>query len=221
MVSYARNMAKHRYIKYIKRVKWIIIPFLLSIIVVLSGLASYLIIYSGRVYPNINVAEVSLSGYKLNDSISVLSVKTEVPTSLTLTYQDQTFEIAESDINLSYNFTSSAIAAYSYTRTGNLFTDLVRRLNLLFHPKNFNLVINFDNSELTKIVSIISGQISIDPIEPTVTVVNGQIVINKGSAGKEVDQDKLVALIENSFVTNDSSNIEISVSIVDDSLNQT
>jgi vancomycin resistance protein YoaR len=213
-------MAKHRYIKYIKRVKWIIIPFLLSIIIVLSGLTSYLIIYSGRVYPNINVAEVSLSGYKLNDSISVLSVKTEVPTSLTLTYQDQTFEVAGSNINLSYDFTASAKAAYDYTRTGNLSIDLIRRIGLFLHPVNLNLIVNLDDSRLIKIVSVISGQISVDPIEPSIALVNNQITINKGAPGKEVDQETLVSLVKKSFTSNGSSNIEIPVNTIDDSLTQ-
>lgn len=200
--------------------KNILVIFLLFIIVVLSGLASYLIIYYERVYPNINVNGVSLSGYKLHDSISVLSAKTSVPTNLTLTYNDQTFNVEASDINLFIDFTSSGVAAYSYTRTGNLFTDLVRKINLLFHPLDLSLVTNFDNSELTKIVSVISGQISVDPIEPSIIVTNNQITINKGAAGKEVDQEKLMSLITKAFTSNDSGALEIPVQTVDNSLTQ-
>jgi len=202
------------------KAKHIIIFSLLFIIVVLSGIASYLIVYSGRVYPGISVTEVFISGYKLNDSISVLSANTQPPTSLTLTYQDQTFEIAGSEINLSYDFTASAKAAYDYTRTGNLCTDFERRISLLFRPVNLNLIVNIDSSELTKIISVISGQISVDPIEPSITLTNNQIIINKGAQGKEVDQETLASLIKKSFTLNGSSNIEIPVSVIDNSLTQ-
>jgi vancomycin resistance protein YoaR len=208
MVSYALVMAKH-----------IIIISLLFIIVVLSGLASYLIIYSGRVYPNTYVAGVSLSGYKLNDSISVLSAKAQIPTNLTLTYQGQTFEVASTDINLFVDYASSATAAYSYTRTGNLFTDLTTRISLLFRPINLNLVTNYDGSALTKIVSVLSGQISIDPVEPSITLINNQINVDIGKPGKEVDQEALANLIKEYFTSNSSSYIEIPVNAVDDSLN--
>jgi vancomycin resistance protein YoaR len=201
--------------------KHIIIISLLFIIVVLSGLASYLIIYSGRVYPNTYVAGISLSGYKLNDSISVLSAKTQVPTNLTLTYQGQTFEVAATDINLFVDYVSSATNAYNYARTGNLFTDLVKRIDLLFHPLNLNLTTNYDSSALTKIVSVLSGQISQDPVEPSVTLINNQINVDIGKPGKEVDQEVLANLIEKSFTLNGSSNIEIPVNAVDDSLNPT
>ncbi|EKE13490.1 MAG: VanW family protein [uncultured bacterium] len=190
------------------------------ILIVLAGILSYLIVYNGKIYPNISVAGIKVGGIISSEASGILSKNTITPSELTLTYQDQVFKIKTDDINLSYDFPASANRVFEFTRTGNILYDLENRIRLLFYPKNFGLVTNISSDKLAKTVSIIAGQISIDPINPGISKVNGSIVVNRGSPGKEVDQERLTSDIVQSLSVGSASQISIPVDNVDNTLNE-
>lgn len=190
------------------------------ILIILTGALSYLIAYNGKIYPNLSVAGVLVAGNTLENTSAVLSKNIVTPSEITLIYQDQVFEIKASDIELSYNFSASAAKAYEFTRTGNVFYDFENRARLLFYPKNLELVISINNDKLAKIVSIIAGQISIDPVNPSISKTNDGISINKGLAGKEVNQEKLMNDIAQNLSLAVGEQIPIPVDNIDNTLNE-
>ena len=204
--------------KYLLRV---IIGLAVFILIILAGAFAYVAAYSGKVYPNSSIAGVSVAGKNPQEAFTVLSKYVSVPPEITLNYQDQIFKIKSSDIKLSYDLSASVQNAYEFTRGGDIFNDFEKRIKLFFYPNNFNLVTSFDESMLKKIVSIIAGQISIDSVDPSVSKVNGSILVNKGSAGKEVNQDKLISAIINNLAQNRKEEITVPVEDVDNTLNDT
>ncbi|KKS17719.1 MAG: VanW family protein [Candidatus Woesebacteria bacterium GW2011_GWA1_41_7] len=204
--------------KYLLRV---IIGLAVFILIILAGAFAYVAAYSGKVYPNSSIAGVSVAGKNPQEAFTVLSKYVSVPPEITLNYQDQIFKIKSSDIKLSYDLSASVQNAYEFTRGGDIFNDFEKRIKLFFYPNNFNLVTSFDEDMLKKIVSIIAGQISIDSVDPSVSKVNGSILVNKGSAGKEVNQDKLISAIINNLAQNRKEGITVPVEDVDNTLNDT
>ena len=61
------------------------------ILIVLAGILSYLIVYNGKIYPNISVAGIKVGGIISSEASGILSKNTITPSELTLTYQDQVF----------------------------------------------------------------------------------------------------------------------------------
>ena len=204
--------------KYLLRV---IIGLAVFILIILAGAFAYVAAYSGKVYPNSSIAGVSVAGKNPQEAFTVLSKYVSVPPEITLNYQDQIFKIKSSDIKLSYDLSASVQNAYEFTRGGDIFNDFEKRIKLFFYPNNFNLVTSFDEDMLKKIVSIIAGQISIDSVDPSISKVNGSILVNKGSAGKEVNQDKLISAIINNLAQNRKEEITVPVEDVDNTLNDT
>ena len=204
--------------KYLLRV---IIGLAVFLLIILAGAFAYVAAYSGKVYPNSSIAGVSVAGKNPQEAFTVLSKYVSVPPEITLNYQDQIFKIKSSDIKLSYDLSASVQNAYEFTRGGDIFNDFEKRIKLFFYPNNFNLVTSFDEDMLKKIVSIIAGQISIDSVDPSVSKVNGSILVNKGSAGKEVNQDKLISAIINNLAQNRKEGITVPVEDVDNTLNDT
>ena len=204
--------------KYLLRV---IIGLAVFLLIILAGAFAYVAAYSGKVYPNSSIAGVSVAGKNPQEAFTVLSKYVSVPPEITLNYQDQIFIIKSSDIKLSYDLSASVQNAYEFTRGGDIFNDFEKRIKLFFYPNNFNLVTSFDEDMLKKIVSIIAGQISIDSVDPSVSKVNGSILVNKGSAGKEVNQDKLISAIINNLAQNRKEGITVPVEDVDNTLNDT
>ncbi len=190
------------------------------VLIILAGALSYLIAYNGKVYPNLSVAGVPMAGNTLEGASVVLSKNIVAPSEIALIYQDQAFEIKTSDIELSYNFSASAAKAYEFTRTGNIFYDFENRAKLLFYPKNLKLVASVNNDKLAKIVSIIAGQISIDPVDPSITKTNDGISVNKGLAGKEVNREKLMNDILQNLSLAAGGQIPIPVDTIDNTLNE-
>jgi len=188
--------------------------------IILGAFAAYFTAFSGKIYPNTAVAGVSLSGKTLGDATQLLSRAVQPPKTLKLSYQDRQFEIKTADIGLGYDFAASAKNAFSYTRTGNFFSDLVNRIYVLFQPTNLTLATNIDGNKLDKILSVISGQVSVNPVEPSIKLSGGKVIIDKGTAGYEVDQDALKKTIETNLSMAKSDEIQIPVNVVDDTLNQ-
>jgi len=204
--------------KYLLRV---IIGLAVFLLIILAGAFAYVAAYSGKVYPNSSIAGISVAGKNPQEAFTVLSKYVSVPPEIILNYQDQIFKIKSSDIKLSYDLSASVQNAYEFTRGGDIFNDFEKRIKLFFYPNNFNLVTSFDEDMLKKIVSIIAGQISIDSVDPSVSKVNGSILVNKGSAGKEVNQDKLISAIINNLAQNRKEEITVPVEDVDNTLNDT
>lgn len=188
-------------------------------LILISLYVSYFLSYNNKIYPNSTVAGVSVSGRTKEEAKLILEKNVSVPEKIVLNYQDQAFEIKTKDIDLAYDYDASISNVYDFTRTGNVFNYSKNRMALLFSPKNFELIFSINNDKLSKIVSILAGQISIDAVDPSVDKANGKVVVNKGSAGKEVNQEKLTAAIIYALSNNDLSQIQIPVDEIDNTLN--
>ncbi len=193
----------------------------LSLITAILGVfAIYFLLFTGKVYPNTSVAGVEIGGLSVNEATTFLSSNINVPQKIQLTDAGQTFNIDTKNIDFSYNFTYSVQRAFNLTRTGNFFYDISERINLLFKPINIGLAVNLDEGKLDKIISVISGQVSKDPVEPSITPTNGAITIDKGAAGTEVDSITLRAVIGENLSLVRTGDIEIPINAVDHTLSQ-
>lgn len=193
------------------------------LILIFGAFLLYGLKYSSKIYPNINIAGLNLSNKNIQEASDYLSQNIKAPEKITLTYQNQNIDIKTKDIGFSYDFQASANRAHDYTRTGNIILDWTNRLKLIYSPINFGLITKFDEERLSKVISIIAGQNSTEPVKPSIKLVNGKIEVNKGTAGSEVDQIELRNLIgyNLSFRIDkniENKNIEIPVNKVDESL---
>lgn len=187
-------------------------------LVLFAGLTSYFISYSGKIYPNIYVGGINISGNNYDDAFSIISEKINVPNEIVLKYQDQKFLIKITDIAFSYNLSGSVNHAYNLVRTGNFLQDASARILLLLTNKNLDLIYNLDSVKLNDSISLISKQIAVAPIEPSISINGTDITVNKGSKGEEIDNGLLLNLIENNLASNNWSEIIIPVKIIDPTL---
>lgn len=200
------------------KVKGVLLVILLLITTILGAIAIYYLLYTGKVYPGIKVSGVDVGGQSPKNAAIILSSNIKTPQELHLIAQGQSFNIKTKDIELSYEFTESSERVYNYTRTGNFLYDLSNRIELLIYPKNFGLITYLNNDKLIKIISVISGQISVDPVEPSIKLVNGNVEIEKGIPGNEVNQEALRAEIGEELSFSKNEDIKIPIIIIDHSL---
>jgi vancomycin resistance protein YoaR len=189
-------------------------------VLVFGTFTAYCLLFTGKIYPNTSIAGVEIGSLSTKDAATALSLNINVPQRIQLVGAGQVFDINTKDFDLSYDYASSVQNAFGLARTGNFLFDLSERLNDLFRHKNIALVIKLNAEKLDKIISVVSGQISEDPIEPSIVLANGNIIVNKGAPGTEVDTKSLnTEILESlSFIKNED--IEIPINSIDHSLNQ-
>lgn len=190
----------------------------LLLIIFFGGLLSYGIKYSEKIYPNLSIVNIDLSGKSISEANTLLSQNVKVPEKIKLIGPNQSTDLNTKDIELSYDFEASTQRAFNYIRTGNLVYDWFHRIKLLNSPTNFGLIAKVNEEKLSKIISVVAGQNSIEAVEPSIKLVNGNVQVNKGSAGSEVDQTALRLKIGDNLSKAVESDIEIPINKIDNSL---
>ena len=175
-------------------------------------------VFVGRIFFGISVAGINISRNTPEKAAAILFERIKLPEKIILKSGDLSFEIASPEIDLTYDLEASTRRAYEATRTGNVLFDLSKRLKLIFSPENFGLFLKFNEEKLQKQLSIIAGQIAIEPVFPSVKIVSSKIIVDKGQAGNEMDTKLLRALIGKSLAFAKDDEIEIPVKEIDPSL---
>ncbi|MEK7550520.1 MAG: VanW family protein [Patescibacteria group bacterium] len=171
----------------------------------------YNLIYLGTIYPNIYVAGINLGGMKPEVATQVLIEKIKPVENIKLVGPENSFDLKATDIDVSYDFAATAQRVYELTRTGNILYDLQQKIELLMRQKHVGLSTRLNEEKLSKVISVISEQISIEPVNPSVKIINGDLIVNKGISGTEVDSVELRANIGRSLSFNKNSDIQIQV----------
>lgn len=191
---------------------------LLFLLLVLSPIAVYHLLYKGLIYPNISIAGVDVGEETQQDAASKLTGSIKLPVKITLKTAEKSFDIKSNDIDLSYDFNASVGKAYNFVRTGNFFYDSLERFKLIDEPKKFGLSVIINEEKLQKIISIVAGQISVDPIEASVKLKNGEIVVNPGVKGTGLNEILLRSQIGEALSNAKDAEIEIPTTVIDHTL---
>ena len=178
----------------------------------------YFFKYKDKIYPNIKVAGINLGGFDILTANKVLSEETKKIEKIKIIGQNQTYNLDLKNIDFSYDIEGTVQRAYNYTRSGNFFYDASKRFTLLKTNFNFGLSTNINEDKLSKFISIVSGQNSIEATNPSIEITNGAVVVNTGTPGVEVDQNQLRALIGKNLTYSNEENIIVPTNLVDNSL---
>lgn len=206
--------------KHIKRgIHLLRIPIFIVILLVIA-ITTDLVVNRDFIYPNISVAGNDLTRTTLNDASGILESKISGVNEIKISGNDGVYTLKTQDIKMEYDINASTQRAYNLTRSGNIIFDLSKKIELLKSPVNMGLIVNYDESELDKFVSIVAGQEGTEPVYPTIKLSGGKITIEKGKPGKEVDTELLKALIGKNIAYGSNEEIKIPLSIVDPSLTQ-
>ncbi|OGM19396.1 hypothetical protein A2685_01925 [Candidatus Woesebacteria bacterium RIFCSPHIGHO2_01_FULL_37_10] len=177
-------------------------------------------LYYGKIFPGIYIADISVGGLSLDEATEKLRGSISMSNTLTLTSKNQNFEIPLSDLEFTYDYSGSAHKAYDIVRTGNFYIDQKERLELLYAGKNIKLQYKIKEDKLDEHLSIIAGQIATEPVLPSIKLVNGQIIIDKGSPGEDIEFEKLKMSILDNLTNGNNVSLQIPIAKIDKSLKQ-
>jgi vancomycin resistance protein YoaR len=196
------------------------ISILSLLLLILVAVTIYNLSFSGKIYPGITVAGISVARLSPRQAELVLSESVRAPEELQLLAEGQTTKIPTSSLFLDYDFSASAQEAYFYYRTGNIFIDIYQSLLAPTKRVNLPLTVKLDEEALSRALSVISEEVSIEPIYPSVKYSNGDILVEKGSPGSKLNTllARQEILRKLSFL--DSSPISLNITAVDPTISE-
>lgn len=175
--------------------------------------------FIGKIYPGVYINDVYVGGLRVNQALSLLSDQA-VPEKVILKTENQTFELETKTFGAKYDFEKTGERAYGIYRTGNIVFDFWDRTVSLFKKKKIGLELVLSEGELEKTLSQVSGSIYIEPVQPHVGVVSGEVFVERGRAGIDLDKKLLRAQIGAHLSTNSSEAIQLPVFSIDPSLTE-
>ena len=176
------------------------------------------LVFWNKIHPGISIAGVLVGSQNSEESLQSLSTQIKIPEKIVLEANGQSFEILTETLNLSYDYEASINRAYHVFRSGNWIHDLSNQYLALIRSKNLGLITNIDEESLNESLSVIAGQVTIDPINPSVKISSGEIMIDSGSPGTDIDLKILKARVEQALSFTNQPEISIDLIRVDPSL---
>jgi vancomycin resistance protein YoaR len=201
-----------------KKARKYLLLFLTSILFPIILLITFNLYFWGKNYPNTSIVQVSVGSLTPEQTIKKLSSNTFLYEKLTLTTDEQTFEIPLEAIDFSYDFEKSANAAYHLHRSGNILLDQLSRLTSLYKQEKIGLRININEEKLGENLSVIAGQVLIEPVYPSVKLVDDEVFIDNGSEGQDVNLKMLRVKIGQNLTHAENAPITIPVVKIDPAL---
>ncbi|HHW47917.1 MAG TPA: hypothetical protein GXX14_04770, partial [Clostridiaceae bacterium] len=188
-------------VEYIKQKKWkialIMLPLAFAVILSLTVIS---ILRSNVIYDGIFIEGVDVSGLSIDDArfavVSVLNRKYQDEI-VTLKYGNSQWNFRLSDISYKFRINEALEKAFMVGRSGDILTRFVTILKTKKNKEYIQLETEFDKSRLAEILGNIKKQIDREGKNAFITFDKGKINIEREIAGKLLDIDINIKLIEN------------------------
>jgi len=158
----------------------------------------YYLYFSKRVYPGVSINNINISLLTKEEVLFKLkAAQLDKLNNIVLKVDGFDFFVSGETINLNYDLQQTANKALLAKRfDNNIKTFFLSPFNV--ENQKLALSISFDAA---KLISVIAGQVEIDPIVPSVQKRGEYFVVEKGVVGKSIDKERLKQLIISSFAT--------------------
>ena len=209
-----------------KKKKIIIITIIISIIVlagILSTVFALVNSKSDKVLSGITINNIEVGG-KTKEEIKTLleeKINAKKAEDVVVKTNQQTADggeykgiISFEQLQLNYKLDEAIDKAYNVGRDSNIFIDNFNIIKNYFVKNNIEIPFEYANDELTKQIDTINGQIPGAVVESSYDIdkEESELVITRGKAGLEVDEETLKQEVENEIKNVESTEKEIQIS---------
>lgn len=150
----------------------------------------YQLWYSDRIYPGVSMLGMDLGGLTPREAEEVISASFPYPQngSITLKYQDKSWDFTPAGLGLSLDSKASAQNAFNIGREGSYF----HKVNVQLSAARSGFLISptyiFDQRLTSSVLGQIATQVNHSLIEADISVSGVEVHIRSGETGRELDQ---------------------------------
>lgn len=189
----------------------------LSVILFLLAINYY---FQDKIFPQTFVAGIDVSRLTKNQAEKLLVDKIHYPEKIILSTKDQYFELALSEIEFSYNIRQTVEVSFEERHQKGLLKNLVVLILSPFQKESLELKTQINKTRLDEYIQLIAEETAKKPTYPSVSYKGGEIIVERGSPGEEIDKNALEKLIEQKLSFFDFSTIQIPLRRVDPTISE-
>lgn len=190
-------------------------PFVYSLYFLLILFTAYHFYYAKRIIPGVTVSGVNLGGMKFSKAKETLEQNSlGINEEISLKYEDKGFSIKSTDIGLEYDWEDSVVRAFEVGRLGNFLIDTKDKLAGLFGGVTVPPSYDFDNDSLGIKISIMKGEINIEPVDSDISLIDDELIVTPSDSGLKISDKGLYETIIFSLENLDFSEKDIPVEVV-------
>lgn len=207
----------------LKSKKKIIISIVIVLAIIIGSIVAYIVSiqkkveeWNDKIYPNVYVENVNLSGMTKEKAIEVLEKDVKEPVehkTIKVQAADKSIEIKYSDLSPEYNIDETVNEAMNYGKDLNLF----EKNNLINgkDKKELNLDFKYDESKLTDYEKKLTEMVNQNAKNATISINGSNISVIEGEDGRAIEEDKMVSLVKEAINANpeDNSVVEVPVEV--------
>lgn len=191
-----------------KRIEWVIFGFLGLLLVIFGSLFLYQIAYANKIYRNVSVAGIDLSGKTKTQVKSLLEKKFASILDEDLTIKDEEGEVKTKlrDTGLSLDTDKIITNSYNTGRSNNFFDQIIKSGQTIFTETKITVEPKIDQGKYDQFMKIAVAQLNKEPQNAEIKIENGEIKEITEKNGHIVDASNLIEKIL-SLANNDSSKV--------------
>ncbi|MBA7609853.1 hypothetical protein ES703_17048 [subsurface metagenome] len=208
-----------KYLKYIK----IPIYFLSAVIIFLCLIIAFEYSLSfGKVHRFVKVENLNLSTISKDEFREILQDKEKksLDREIRFLFEDKIWKRKAKDLDFGFDTEETYKNAYGLGRSGNLFKDIIERINLWLNGKNIPIVGKISQVLTSKFINEIESDVKREPVSSDIFIKNLQVVITSSKSGIELDKQLLKSFIENSMIYKGGGTFDLPVIFVEPLLDE-
>ena len=173
-------------------------------------------ILSNKIFNNIYIDGINVSGLTKEDAISLIEDNKNKITShrLRLVCKDMTTEITGNDIDYEYNIYQAVDNAYNIGRFNDIFSNNFNMIKSNFSTTNITCEYTYDSEKLESILTYISSQLP-QLVQPSYAIENDNLVITKGNAGLSIKSSEMISEIISALQDTSKSEFSLSTTVIE------
>ncbi|MDZ5252209.1 VanW family protein [Clostridium sp. LIBA-8841] len=204
-----------------KSKKKIIISVVVILAIIIGSIFAYIVSiqkktekWDNKIYPNVYVENVNLSGMTKEEAIEALNKEIKEPIqnkTITVKAADQSIEIKYSDLSPEYNIDETVNEAMMYGKDLNLFgkNDLINGKD----KKEFNLDFKYNEAKLNEYENKLTEMVNQKAKDATISINGSNVSVTEGQDGRAIEKDKMVALVKDAVNANPEANTVVEVPV--------
>lgn len=183
---------------------------LFLIFLIVSAFAGYSLSYRSLILPHIYVSNIDVGG--LTKEIAELKINKEFeknPNKIVLVNSNGSEIKILSTIEAKRDSFWAAEQALRVGRSGNIFTNIRDRVDLIFNKRKLLIPISFDESSLNDLVDEASTIVSVEPVWPKIVISKNGFTLVKGKSGLSTNTEKLKSDIRDGLAYSGEQKISV------------
>lgn len=156
----------------------------------LAGLPSaYGLAYAGRIFPGVSVGGVDLSGLTPAEAADLLTRRLDYPQRGKIVFQEgsQVWTATPGQLGFFLDAQTSALAAYSLGRSGNVSTQMAERWRAWTEGIDIPPLFVFDERIAQNYLRDLAAQIDLPIVEASLSVSGVEVIVRSGQVGRTTD----------------------------------